>query len=122
MSRQNVLALVLYHMAVSLKRRDFSKYRRKKYRENLIVRLSAMQVLTQCIGMKSLDASKLPSILSLLRETYEYETEELYELLTQASEDADFSASYEKVLFQMQEVLFSCISELVQKKKGYLQR
>ena len=122
MSKQNILALVLYRMAVSLKGRDPHEICRRKNHEKLIEKLSAMQFLTQCIGLKRIPASMLPAIISTLQNTYEYETEELYELLTQAHEEADFSTSYEKILFQMQEILYACISELTHRKKGYPER
>ena len=122
MSRQNRLALVLYRMAVSLKRRGFHEICRRKNREKLIEKLSAMQFLTQCIGLKRISASMLPSIISTLQNAYEYEEEDLYELLNAASEEADFSDSYEKVLFQMQEILYACTSELTCRKKGYSER
>ena len=64
----------------------------------------------------------LPSIISTLQNAYEYEEEDLYELLNAASEEADFSDSYEKVLFQMQEILYACTSELTCRKKGYSER
>ena len=122
MSRQNILASVLYRMALSLKRRDSHVICRKKNRAKLIEKLSAMQFLTHCVGLKHISASMLPSIISMLQNTYEYEKEELYELLREATEEADFSDSYEKVLFQMQEILYACISELTQRKKGYPER
>ena len=122
MSKQNILASVLYHMALSLKGRSSHEICQRKNREKLSEKLSAMQFLTQCIGLKRISASMLPSIISILQNTYEYEKEELYELLSQATEEADFSDSYEKVLFQMQEILYACISELTYRKKGYPER
>ena len=122
MSKQNILASVLYHMALSIKRRDSHEICRMKNRKKLMEKISAMQFLTHCIGLKRISASMLPSIISTLQNTYEYETEELYDLLTQASEEADFSDSYEKVLFQMQEILYACILELTYRKKGYPER
>ena len=122
MSRQNILASVLYRMAVSLKSRDSHEICRKKNRAKLIEMLSAMQFLTHCVGLKHISASMLPSIISILQNTYEYEKEELYELLREATKEADFSDSYEKVLFQMQEILYACISELTYRKKGCPER
>ena len=122
MSRQNILASVLYHMAVSLKRKDSDEFRKKKNREKLIEQIAAMQFLTHCVGSKYISSSKIPFIISVLQNTYEYETYELYALLNEASEKADFSDSYEEVLFQMQEILCACILELTQRKKGYPER
>ena len=122
MSRQNILASVLYRMAVSLKRKASEEFRKKKNREKLIEQISAMQFLTHCVGSKYIPSSKLPFIISVLQNTYEYETEELYALLNEAAEEADFSDSYEEVLFQMQEILCACVLELTQRKKGYPER
>ena len=122
MSRQNILASVLYRKSVSLKGKGSDEFRRKKNHERLIKQISAMQFLTYCVGSKYIPSSKLPFIISVLQNTYEYETEELYALLNEAAEEADFSDSYEEVLFQMQEILCACILELTQKQKGYPER
>ena len=122
MSRQNILASVLYRMALTWKRKGSDGFRRKKSRKKLIEQISAMQFLTHCVGSKHISSSQLSSVISVLQRTYEYETEELYSLLNEASEEADFSDSYEKVLFQMHEILCACILELTKRTKGYSER
>ena len=119
MTKTNVLASVLYRSAVSLKNQNFKKLKLKRYRDELINSLSALQFLTHCVGMKSISFSQAQMIVSVLN-TYNYDTDALLKSLEEASDESDFSADYEELLFKMHWILSSCINSATQKRKGYI--
>lgn len=120
MTKNNVLASVLYRMAVNLKNQDFNKLIYKRKREELISSLTAMQFLTHCVGMKHISFQQADIILSVLRHTYNYETDDISDLLIEASDESDYSVQHEDLLFQMHLILSSCIKETMKKNKGYI--
>ena len=122
MSRQNVLASVVYQTAIRLKDQNFNQFRQTKKREQLIAELCAMQFLTHCIGSECLSDSQTRTVIFELQNQYGYETKELSERLKVSFDTSDSSPEYHEVVFQMQKLLSSCIFELTQKKKGYLDR
>ena len=122
MTKANVLASVLYQLAVSLKNQNFKKLIFKRYRKDLIYTLSSMKFLTHCIGMKSISPCQAENIVTLLKDTNNIDTDALTESLKGASDESDFSVVYENLLSEMQRILLSCIDILLQKKKGYIDR
>ena len=66
MTRTNILASMLYRIAVSLKNMNFSKLVWKHNREKLISTLSAMQFITGCIGLKNISLTQTEEIISIL--------------------------------------------------------
>ena len=117
MTRGNVLASLLYRTAVGLKNSNFNKFRWKHNRDKLVSSLSAMQFLTGCIGLKNISLSQAEVILSILRVTYGYDTEEFSDALKEASAESDYSIEYEALLFQMHSILSECINSIVQTRK-----
>ena len=69
MTKANVLASVLYRLAISLKNQDFKKLIFKCHRKDLIYTLSSMKFLTHCIGMKSISPYQAEKIVNLLKDT-----------------------------------------------------
>ena len=122
MTKANVLASVLYRLAVSLKNQDFKKLIFKCHRKDLIYTLSSMKFLTHCIGMKSISPCQAENIVTLLKDTNNIDTDALAESLKESPDESDFSAEYEALLPEMQRILSSCIDILLQKKKGYIDR
>ena len=122
MTKANVLASVLYRLAISLKNQDFKKLIFKRHRKDLIYTLSSMKFLTHCIGMKSISPYQAEKIVNLLKDTNNIDTDALAESLKEASDESDFSVDYENLLSEMQQILSSCIDILLQKKKGYIDR
>ena len=122
MTKANVLASVLYRLAISLKNQDFKKLIFKRHRKDLIYTLSSMKFLTHCIGMKSISPYQAEKIVNLLKDTNNIDTDALTESLKEASDESDFSVDYENLLSEMQRILSSCIDILLQKKKGYIDR
>ena len=120
MTKTNVLASELYRLALSLKNQDFKKLKLKRYRKDLINCLSSMQFLTHCVGMKSISLPQAEMIVSILKNTYNYDTDMLWESLKEASDASDLSAEYEELLFTMHWILSACINSVTQKKKGYI--
>lgn len=120
MTKANVLASVLYRLAISLKNQDFKKLIFKRHRKDLIYTLSSMKFLTHCIGMKSISPYQAERIVNLLKDTNNIDTDALTESLKEASDESDFSVDYENLLSEMQRILSSCIDILLQKKKGYI--
>ena len=120
MTKANVLASVLYQLAVSLKNQDFKKLIFKRHRKDLIYTLSSMKFLTHCIGMKSISPYQAEKIVNLLKDTNNIDTDALAESLKESPDESDFSAEYEALLPEMQRILSSCIDILLQKKKGYI--
>ena len=120
MAKANVLASVLYRLAISLKNQDFKKLIFKRHRKDLIYTLSSMKFLTHCIGMKSISPYQAEKIVNLLKDTNNIDTDALAESLKEASDESDFSVDYENLLSEMQQILSSCIDILLQKKKGYI--
>ena len=120
MTKANVLASVLYRLAISLKNQDFKKLIFKRHRKDLIYTLSSMKFLTHCIGMKSISPYQAEKIVNLLKDTNNIDTDALAESLKESPDESDFSAEYEALLPEMQRILSSCIDILLQKKKGYI--
>ena len=120
MTKANVLASVLYRLAISLKNQDFKKLIFKRHRKDLIYTLSSMKFLTHCIGMKSISPYQAERIVNLLKDTNNIDTDALAESLKESPDESDFSAEYEALLPEMQRILSSCIDILLQKKKGYI--
>ena len=85
MTRGNVLAALLYRKAVELKNQNYSKLYWKKNRDNLIKSLSAMQFLTHCIGMDSIQDDQAEIILSTLKNSFFFDTDDLRDSLNEAS-------------------------------------
>ncbi len=120
MTKANVLASVLYRLAVPLKNQDFKKLIFKRHRKDLIYTISSMKFLTHCIGMKSISPYQAEKIVTFLKDTNNIDTDALTESLKESSDESDFSAEYEELLPEMQRILSSCIDILLQKKKGYI--
>ena len=120
MTKSNVLASVLYRLAISLKNQDFKKLIFKRHRKDLIYTLSSMKFLTLCIGMKSISPYQAERIVNLLKDTNNIDTDALAESLKESPDESVFSAEYEALLPEMQRILSSCIDILLQKKKGYI--
>ncbi len=120
MTRSNILASVLFRTSVSLKNQNFSKLVWKHNRDKLISSLSAMQFLTSCIGLKNITLSQTDEIISILQNSYGYDTDEFSDLLREASEEASYSDEYDEILFQMHYILSDCINSATQKGKGYI--
>ncbi len=119
MTRSNVLATVLYRTAVGLKNRDYSKLIWNKNRKVLIDSLALMQFLTHCIGMNCISDHQVEIILSTLKNTFNFEIDELRDLLNEASPESDISQDYRDLLFRMNLILSSCIHKIAQRKNGY---
>ena len=119
MTRNSVLASELYKNAVTLKKMDFNILARRSQREKVISTLAMMQFLTCCVGMKHISDEQTEIILSSLTNTYSYDVSSICEILVNSSADSDFSVKYNDLLFQMNLILSSCVSELSQKNKGY---
>ena len=120
MTKVNVLASVLYRLAISLKNQDFKKLIFKRHRKDLIYTLSSMKFLTHCIGMESISPYQAEKIVNLLKDTNNIDTDALAESLKESPDESDFSAEYEALLPEMQRILSSCIDILLHKKKGYI--
>ena len=120
MTRTNILASVLYRIAVSLKNINFSKLVWKHNREKLISTLSAMQFITGCIGLKNISLTQAEKIISILSTSYGYDKDELSNSLKEATAMSDYSDEYEELLFDMHFILSECISSAVERKKGYV--
>ena len=120
MTRTNILASVLYRIAVSLKNINFSKLVWKHNREKLISTLSAMQFITGCIGLKNISLTQTEEIISILSTSYGYDKDELSNSLKEATAMSDYSDEYEELLFDMHFILSECINSAVERKKGYV--
>ena len=120
MTRTNILASVLYRIAVSLKNINFSKLVWKHNREKLISTLSAMQFITGCIGLKNISLTQAEEIISILSTSYGYDKDELSNSLKEATAMSDYSDEYEELLFDMHFILSKCINSAVKRKKGYV--
>ena len=120
MTRTNILASVLYRIAVSLKNINFSKLVWKHNREKLISTLSAMQFITGCIGLKNISLTQAEKIISILSTSYGYDKDELSNSLKEATAMSDYSDVYEELLFDMHFILSECINSAVKRKKGYV--
>ena len=118
MTRSNVLATVLYRSAVGLKNRDYSKLIWNKNRKALIDSLASMQFLTHCIGMNCISDSQAEIILSTLKNTFNFEIDELRDLLNEAIPESNISQDYRDLLFHMHLLLSSCIQEITEWKSG----
>ena len=119
MTRNHVLASVLYRSALSLKTMDINILNKKKNRENVISTLSFMQFLTHCVGMKHITDEQAETILSVSKNAYAYDVSDISEFLREASSGTDFSAQYDELLFYMHVILSSCIKEMNGHRKGY---
>ena len=120
MTRTNILASMLYRIAVSLKNMNFSKLVWKHNREKLISTLSAMQFITGCIGLKNISLTQTEEIISILSTSYGYDKDELSNSLKEATAMSDYSDEYEELLFEMHAILSECLNNVVQTKKGYI--
>ena len=120
MTRTNILASMLYRIAVSLKNMNFSKLVWKHNREKLISTLSAMQFITGCIGLKNISLTQTEEIISILSTSYGYDKDELSNSLKEATAMSDYSDEYEELLFDMHFILSECINSAVKRKKGYV--
>ena len=120
MTRTNILASMLYRIAVSLKNINFSKLVWKHNREKLISTLSAMQFITGCIGLKNISLTQAEEIISILSTSYGYDKDELSNSLKEATAMSDYSDEYEELLFNMHFILSECINSAVKRKKGYV--
>ena len=120
MTRTNILASMLYRIAVSLKNMNFSKLVWKHNREKLISTLSAMQFITGCIGLKNISLTQAEEIISILSTSYGYDKDELSNSLKEATAMSDYSNEYEELLFDMHFILSECINSAVGRKKGYV--
>ena len=120
MTRTNILASMLYRIAVSLKNINFSKLVWKHNREKLISTLSAMQFITGCIGLKNISLTQAEEIISILSTSYGYDKDELSNSLKEATAMSDYSDEYEELLFDMHFILSECINSAVKRKKGYV--
>ena len=120
MTRINVLASVLYSKSVGLKSRNFNKLIWNNNRNKLVSSLSAMQFLVASIGSKNISHTQAEEIISVLHDTYDYNTEQFSNLLRKASDESVFSDEYDDVIFQMHLILSMCINSIVKKEKGYM--
>ena len=120
MTRTNILASMLYRIAVSLKNMNFSKLVWKHNREKLISTLSAMQFITGCIGLKNISLTQTEEIISILSTSYGCDKDELSNFLKEATAMSDYSDEYEELLFDMHFILSECINNVVERKKGYV--
>ena len=120
MTRTNILASMLYRIAVSLKNMNFSKLVWKHNREKLISTLSAMQFITGCIGLKNISLTQTEEIISILSTSYGCDKDELSNSLKEATAMSDYSDEYEELLFDMHFILSECINSAVKRKKGYV--
>ena len=72
------------------------------------------------IGSKNISHTQAEEIISVLHDTYDYNTEQFSNLLREASDKSDFSDEYDDVIFQMHLILSTCINSIVKKEKGYI--
>ena len=120
MTRINVLASVLYSKSVGLKTQNFNKLIWNNNRNKLVSSLAAMQFLVASIGSKNISHTQAEEIISVLHDTYDYNTEEFSNLLREASDESDYSDQYDDVIFQMHLILLKCINSAMKKEKGYI--
>lgn len=118
MTRSNILASLLYKTAVELKKYDFGKLIWSKYRNDLIDSISAMQFLTHCVGMRCISDKQAEIIVSVLKNTFHYDTDEIADQLKDAAAKSDYSQNYYDLLFNMQLCLASCIHEITERKRN----
>ena len=115
MTRANLLALVLYRSALTVKRLDPRSLRRKRDRERAVETLSMMQFLTGCLGMRQISDEQTEIILSVLEHTHHYDVSELAEPLRNAEAITDLSPEYDDLLFRMRLILFDGLSAVMRK-------
>ena len=121
MTRTNVLAALLYRMAVKWKRQEENQLKGWRKRKALRSALQAMEFLTDCLG-ECVSDSKANGILSVLKDVYRVDVGEIAVDLMSASEVSTYSSQYHDLLMQMHYILGACENELQTKKKGYLHR
>ena len=115
MTRANLLALVLYRSALTVKRLNPRSLRRKQDRERAVETLSMMQFLTSCLGMRQISEDQTEAILSVLKHTYHYDVSELAEPLRDAEAVTDLSPEYDDLLFHMRLILSDGLSAVMRK-------
>ena len=79
-----------------------------------------MQFLVASIGSKNISHTQAEEIISVLHDTYDYNTEQFSNLLREASDESDYSDEYDDVIFQMHLILLKCINSAMKKEKGYI--
>ena len=115
MTRANLLALVLYRSALTVKRLDPRSLRRKQDRERVVAAFSMMQFLTGCLGMRQISDEQTEIILSVLEHTHHYDVSELAEPLRDAEAITDLSPEYDDLLFRMHLILSEGLSAIMRK-------
>jgi len=114
MTRANVLASVLYHLACSLKTMRFSDLGRKKQRDEVLRVLSSMQLLVHAIGMKHISEVQAEHIIATLGDACND-----CACLEKASPDSEHIEQHEALLFEMQQLLTECTAALCCRTKHY---
>lgn len=117
MTRASILADRLYDMGIGLKRFDQSKLARKKYRQECINDLSAMQYLVHCIGKQRISDDDAHKIIYVL-DAYRHPRLQNYaEHLLDADEMSDYSDEYDELSFDMASSLTYCTAILAGRRK-----
>ena len=119
MTRNNVLASVIFELAISLKTMNFNTLIRRKNREKMISTLLLMQFLNHCIGLKRISEDQVEIITSVLTHTYAYDTGKIATLLKESDLDSDYPEQYDDLLCNMHLILSSCIKDLNKYRIGY---
>ena len=117
MTRANLLALVLYRSALTVKRLDPRSLRRKQDRERVVEAFSMMQFLTGCLGMRQISDEQTEIILSVLEHTHHYDVSELAEPLRNAEAITDLTPEYDDLLFRMRLILSDGLSAIMRKDR-----
>ncbi len=114
MTKNAVIAEILYGKAIGLKKYKRSDFLFTRKRSEMLAALSEMQYLVHCLPMRSISDEQAREILNIVQT----DRPDLTDVLIQANDHPDYAPEYEALLLEMSGILTSCIANIAKKQTG----
>ena len=116
MTRNSVLAELLYNKAIEMKTSPLSSFRLAVRKNQVYTNLSLMQFLAYCLSMETISACQSERILAKLVSDFYFSDAAFAEKFKNAKAENSRTPEYQDILFLMNDILSSCMAEILRKR------
>ncbi|MBO5047141.1 MAG: hypothetical protein J6D19_01880 [Clostridia bacterium] len=115
MTRNSVLAELLYTKAIEMKTMPFPLFFSSKSKRRMAENFNFLQFVTSCLAMQTISDHEADRILEKLVSDFHFSNADFFDAFQNAKAFSDHSPEYQDILFLMNDILSSCMAEILRK-------
>jgi hypothetical protein len=116
MTRNSVLAELLYVKAIEMKTMPFPSFLFSVSKRRMAENFNFLQFITSCLSMQTISDYEADRILEKLASDFQFSNIDFSEAFQTAKAASNHSVEYQDVLFLMNDILSSCMAEILRKR------